>query len=58
MPVGPDWQRQPQIMNGIFFSRYHMDFDSENGNFDCRKIYPNQNRGKYSKHIVMLVLYI
>ena len=43
MPVGPKWQRQPQIMNGIFFSRNHIDFNSENGNFDCRKIDLNEN---------------
>ena len=46
MPVGPNWQRQPLIMNGMFFSRYHIDFNSENGNFDRRKIDPNQNRDK------------
>ena len=38
MPVGPNWQRQPQIMNGMFSRRYHIDFNSENGNFNRRSI--------------------
>ena len=46
MPLGPNWQRQPQIMNAIFFRRYNIDLNSENENFDRWKIDPNQNRDK------------
>ena len=55
MPMGPKWRRQPQIMNGIFFSRNHIDFDSENGNFDHRKIDLYENRDKQTYRDICFV---
>ena len=45
-------------MNGIFFSRNHIDFNSENGNFDRRKIDLNEYRDKQTYRDVCFVYLI
>ena len=56
MPVGPKWQRQPQIMNGIFFSRNIIDLIQKTGISVAEK--STLMKIMINKHIVMFVLYI